>query len=438
MSFNDTPVVNVVTPCVNAERFIGQTIASVVGQAGEFFIRYHLQDGGSTDDTMAIATRWQDLITCASFPIMCLGVSFSIESAPDRGTCDAIATGFRQLTPRCEDLDLMTWINADDVLAPGAMRAAVDAFRDIPGTDWIGGRRAAMDESGTISAIEPALAYARENIAAGLHDGRVLPFVMQEGTFWRPRLWRRVGGIDRRFRLAGDWDLWRRFSEYSEFTTLDTLTGLHRRRPGQLTSDLAAYYDEVDRCLARVHDGSTTPLLQLHETRSPQITPAVARRTPSGWKLGSGAPCAPVFQRLQGSYWTKAPGDGFWFTVSGFRGWEGPHPDLGVPYRFNWTVGGDAVLNIFNGERGRRRIDIALSSMIPGQTLEIAVTDQPREHKTLAGAFPRLETVSLIATLSRGWCMVRLGVDQGVESDRGERLGVLVQGVELRPERTPA
>ena len=36
----------IVTPCLNAERFIDETIFSVVSQAGPFRIRYHIQDGG--------------------------------------------------------------------------------------------------------------------------------------------------------------------------------------------------------------------------------------------------------------------------------------------------------------------------------------------------------------------------------------------------------
>src|SRR5437868_4002347 len=51
-------VVLVVTPSLNAERYIEQTILSVAQQRGDFEIRYHVQDGGSTDATVAITQAW--------------------------------------------------------------------------------------------------------------------------------------------------------------------------------------------------------------------------------------------------------------------------------------------------------------------------------------------------------------------------------------------
>jgi glycosyltransferase involved in cell wall biosynthesis len=37
---------NVVTPVLNGEKFISETILSVALQSGAFSIRYHVQDGG--------------------------------------------------------------------------------------------------------------------------------------------------------------------------------------------------------------------------------------------------------------------------------------------------------------------------------------------------------------------------------------------------------
>jgi glycosyltransferase involved in cell wall biosynthesis len=49
----------IVTPCRNAAAFIDETIFSVISRAGPFTIRYHVQDGGSTD-----AMEWK-LVTAA-------------------------------------------------------------------------------------------------------------------------------------------------------------------------------------------------------------------------------------------------------------------------------------------------------------------------------------------------------------------------------------
>ena len=42
----------IVTPVLNGEKFLDQSILSVVSQTGPFTIRYHVQAGGSKDRTL--------------------------------------------------------------------------------------------------------------------------------------------------------------------------------------------------------------------------------------------------------------------------------------------------------------------------------------------------------------------------------------------------
>ena len=44
----------IVTPVLNGEKFLDQSILSVVSQTGPFTIRYHVQAGGSKDRTLEI------------------------------------------------------------------------------------------------------------------------------------------------------------------------------------------------------------------------------------------------------------------------------------------------------------------------------------------------------------------------------------------------
>jgi len=82
-----------------------------------------------------------------------------------------------------------------------------------------------------------------------LHDNRRLPVVMQEGTFWPSSLWRRVGGVRTEFRLAGDFDLWRRFSAHADFVSVNQVFAFHRRHEEQLSADIEKYYSEIDTVL---------------------------------------------------------------------------------------------------------------------------------------------------------------------------------------------
>lgn len=231
------PSFTIVTPSFNSGRFIGATIASVVSQSGRFRLRYHVQDGGSTDDTVAELQRWTERLSSSE-------VQFSYSVAPDRGMYDAIRAGFDQCG--IKPGGYMTWLNADDILMPGALACAAKLFREFPEVALMGGTPCQIDEDGVIVRIHEAQIYPRSTLMAGLHDGRHLPFVMQEGAFWKSELWLTTGGVNPDFRLAGDFDLWRRFAAETAYVTVDTILAAHRRHSGQLTESPVAYYAELD------------------------------------------------------------------------------------------------------------------------------------------------------------------------------------------------
>ena len=73
------PRIAIVTPSLNHGRFLRATIDSVLGQNYPNLL-YHVQDGGSDDDTVEILKGYGDRI--------------SWRSEPDRGQSDAINMGF--------------------------------------------------------------------------------------------------------------------------------------------------------------------------------------------------------------------------------------------------------------------------------------------------------------------------------------------------------
>ena len=237
--------VSIVIPTLNSERYLTATLASIAAQEGDFALDVHIQDGGSADATLAIAERWKAAVETGVALISCKGIAVSIASAPDSGMYQAIDRGFARLP--IDQSGAMTWINSDDLLAPGAVATALEIFATFPEVQWLGGRTALLEEDGKIARLEMPMLYRRRRLEAGLYDGQQDSFLTQEGVFWRPELWTVSGGLDTSFRLAGDWDLWRRFARHAGYATVDTVLGLHRRRRGQLSEDLASYSAEVER-----------------------------------------------------------------------------------------------------------------------------------------------------------------------------------------------
>lgn len=249
-TLQNDPIVIVVTPVLNGGRYIDDTISSVVAQRGKFTLRYHVQDGGSTDGTADILRAWETRLKSGNV----LGgapIRFTWSSRKDGGMYDAIAAGFDFA---CRDVDisaahdtLMSWVNSDDLLPVNAIWTACCFMTEHPEFSWITGMGGLINEAGAVVRVfhEP-LGFSQVDLAAGRHDGRRMHFVQQEGSFWRRMLWQNSGGVSRDMKLAGDWDLWRRFAAITPLIKIQTLLGLHRRRSGQLSSNISAYHAEMD------------------------------------------------------------------------------------------------------------------------------------------------------------------------------------------------
>lgn len=202
----------ITTPCLNARATIDRTIQSVVTQAGDFFIRYHVQDGGSTDGTFERLQWWARRLNSKGFPLASRGLSFTVSSEPDSGMYDGLFRGIQALSARSDEF--MTWINADDILMPGALGFIANAARQFQPqhVSWVGGANLVMrDGLPIVSTENPIL---KDALKAGLCDGYHWNFLQQEGTFFRKWLWDAINPETTivPLKLAGDWNLWRLFA----------------------------------------------------------------------------------------------------------------------------------------------------------------------------------------------------------------------------------
>lgn len=237
--------ISVITPCFNAASTIAQTIESVIGQVVSMPVWYHVQDGLSTDGTQDILAEYEKRIT--TNPDRYGHISFTWCSDRDTGMYDAINKAFASLNIPSDAF--MGWINADDILLPGALARVREAIAAFPHIDWVGGTPAAIDMSGNPIPRKREAWFHRELLRNGLCDDIHWDVLQQEGTFWKKCLWDTAGGLDTSFRLAGDWDLWRRMAIHADYVQLSCSTGVFRRRPGQLSENIKAYQAEIERKL---------------------------------------------------------------------------------------------------------------------------------------------------------------------------------------------
>jgi hypothetical protein len=238
----------IVTPVRNAIGTIDRTIWSIVAQAGDLDIHYHVQDGASTDGTLERLQQWSRRLERIGGELAAR-LTFTFASEPDDGMYAAIARGFARM--KIPPSAFMNWCNADDILWPGALDSIGRLGSQLPEVDWIMGWPTWIDLHGRLIAIDRKPRFPRAVLAAGLADGFHWPFVQQESTFWRKSLLDRTGGVNTAVRLAGDWDLWRRFARVTPLVHVQRQLGAFCVRPGQQSANPGAYRAEVDSMIPR-------------------------------------------------------------------------------------------------------------------------------------------------------------------------------------------
>ncbi|MCX7303810.1 MAG: glycosyltransferase [Hyphomicrobiales bacterium] len=247
---NNYPVIKIVTPCLNMAATINRTILSIISQSGDFGIRYHIQDGGSSDGTSDLIARWQRIIHDSRFPLSCRGLELTNSSGHDSGMYAAISSGYDALA--VEASEWFGWLNADDILMPGTfgLLARMSADRRFSSDAWVTGSTAIFEND--VPAGFGQRGVSKEIIAKGLCDGVHWNFIQQEGTFFHGSLWEAAGGNGTfsGFRYAGDWNLWRRMAMLKTPYMATWPLGVFSKRNGQISQMFRLEYnEEINRTL---------------------------------------------------------------------------------------------------------------------------------------------------------------------------------------------
>lgn len=432
------PRVCIVTPVFNGGKFLDQTVLSLVSQAGRFRLRLHIQDGGSTDGTVEMARAWADRLRDGGMPEVCDGIEFSWDSSPDRGMYDAINKGFAAIG--VEDDDILGYLNSDDLLAPGAVQFACDRMAQFEGVHWIVSRPCECDGGGVMRKIHAPQIYNRELVRAGLQDDRHRSFVMQEGSFWKGWLWRKAGGLRSDLRLAGDFDLWRRFAGYAAPYSCEQVLAMHRRHAAQLSAQADRYFDEIDD-LALGEEGRAERDRVWREYVEWVANPGrdarfaggmiVYHPGPDKWELEERQP--PV--ALGPTLFVRQDGRSQAMTAcelaDGFTAPEGPYPELRLPAGIRFAPPGESWLTVDAAERGSYWILLRYRHFTPGLRMEVREGGEARVALELPATHHQRDGLACFPLLLREGAN-RIGLNVSMPEGAGGP-GLLVIGAEALP-----
>ena len=133
-------------------------------------------------------------------------------SEADCGQSDALNKGFAKAHG-----DWLFWLNADDVLLPGAIKKVSDFIANytklqtlnskLPPLVWITGNQLLIDANNKVLKC---------SVGNGWHSWlycNAVPHVYGPSAFFRRELWEKRGGFDVGLKYAMDIDLWTRWAQ---------------------------------------------------------------------------------------------------------------------------------------------------------------------------------------------------------------------------------
>jgi glycosyltransferase involved in cell wall biosynthesis len=209
----DSPVTfGVVTPTLNAERYLEETLISIWNQRGDGIDVDHVMvDGESTDRTVEIASRYPTRIVVAK----------------DGGMYEALNRGFDMVGG-----EIIGYMNADDEVAPGAFALLAETFRTKPDVQWLCGTVVYTNGSSeVVSKMTPVRFGLRSYVGLGWSC------VPQQTVWMRRSFYDQVGPFDTTFKNCGDYDWYARAFKLSPPLFMQETLGRFRQHGANLSWD---------------------------------------------------------------------------------------------------------------------------------------------------------------------------------------------------------
>ncbi len=203
---------SIVTITLNGEKYLRQTIESVLSQDYED-IEVVLVDGGSTDGTLDIIKEYASRHS-----------NIRWISEPDKGISDAMNKGITLSTG-----DVIAHLHSDDYYADSSVISAVSSQFARHRAFWATGGMYIVSNTG-----EPLTEIkVREYSYTALVRGNIL---LHPSTFVMREAFDRIGMFDVSLKYAMDYDLWLRVGVLGDPVTIDRPLACFRAHAGSLST----------------------------------------------------------------------------------------------------------------------------------------------------------------------------------------------------------
>jgi glycosyltransferase involved in cell wall biosynthesis len=199
--------ISIITTNFNTDKYLEQTIKSILSQKGDFDLEYIITDGGSKDNSLEIIKKYDKEIRDGKWGDR---VTFRYLSEKDSGQSDGINKGLKMATG-----DIIAFLNADDLYTEGALAKVVTYFKDNPDCLWLTGYCRIIDENNK-EIRKYITKYKNIGLERLTLDSLLIEdTISQPATFWRKSLMDEIGYLDESLHYAMDYDYWVRMEKVS-------------------------------------------------------------------------------------------------------------------------------------------------------------------------------------------------------------------------------
>ncbi|HEY4048752.1 MAG TPA: glycosyltransferase family 2 protein [Acidobacteriaceae bacterium] len=228
---------SIVTISFNQRPYLEEALTSVLEQ-DHTDLEYIVVDPGSTDGSRELIQQYSHRLSHVVFE-------------PDRGASDGLNKGFQRASG-----EVFGFLNSDDVLLPGAIRAASELFEQSQDCDIVMGNGFMVDAQGLPIRRIRAAGFTVRRYFYGAATW------LQQSTFFRRAAFEAVGGFNEKNRSCWDGELMvEMISNGAKIRYLDRDLSFFRVHPESITGSKRhkqMMQADTERMFARVSGRSWT------------------------------------------------------------------------------------------------------------------------------------------------------------------------------------
>ncbi len=229
---NNLPLVSVVVPCYNHEKYVKETIESIINQTYKN-IELIVIDDGSKDNSVSVIQELADKY------------GFTFIHRPNKGLSATLNEGIRLAKGK-----YFSSIASDDILFLEKIEKQVKFMESNPKYGMCYGKIVYFEDS-----IENTYDYPNSNKQGWVFDDLLNYgcFIPAPSYFTRKEVFESVGGFDKNLWIE-DWDMWLRIAKKYQVGYIDEYLAYYRKHDTNISSQSLKMYKAEKQILEKYKD----------------------------------------------------------------------------------------------------------------------------------------------------------------------------------------